>query len=897
MAETDEWNPDDDAVWRETVPGSEPGKLRTISVRHPTYPFPKSGHKIYNLSELTPLAYSYLRKVRHIFDLPATLFNDGDMAFAERTFPHIPLVWLPVDADDLKAPLASFVVHHFGSLPKDPIERDRTVVLLAVQSGNSRDPERALGSRVGIRIVEHLDGGSQPPWNVRITSAVCSADAAVAINADAGLLGAFLSETINSDGFKIALKSSLATSIGLELRDELWLDGIRILDAPKPAEPDTQPKASLVVFANVRRPSRIAGDAAYTLTANVSVSTGPNDGRPAIWVDSVDRVPLHAHATSADLFPQDPASMAGLSKVIDARPNRSPERMQCFRLPLKLSGLAPPGTRLVDDQGQVEVRQSKLVVAAANEEAAEYVPASSAVSHDRTNAFAALSGYFHARELFDKMRKFGLQPKQYFRLAALPLLVRYRAAINQGLGRSDDRRHRRRRDSITQNAQVDYDPPGADFNTPGATSLNQLQVRFALADLKRTWSRREPLGLTADERWSWHEYGHVLLAASTGELELRFAHSVGDALAAIQCDPLSKLALDKNGKLAPEQRSRMFTFPWASLGRYHQRSVYLGWSWNGTYHRQWRLRSAADSRRHKGYDSEQILSTTLFRLYRALGGDTVRDDGTSYPDPDVRTAAADYTTYLIMRAVSLLGPAKWVPIETPDQFVSVLIDADIGTSSFHQQAPLADRVGGTAHKVVRWAFEAQGLYATTDPLAIVDAPGKPPAVDIFIDNLRPDSEGEYSRGGYMPVSLDWSSSQPLWHAHHDAVQIRQDEVTVVVHNRGQKAAEQVVLRIWYREWPQADPIPPRWGSTTPPWTSIAVSSAATIAPRGNRSFGPFNGVPTAPGRYLVLAEATCPADRANTDPATMLPCATHSTSIADLVAGDNNLGLRVLTIR
>jgi hypothetical protein len=44
---------------------------------------------------------------------------------------------------------------------------------------------------------------------------------------------------------------------------------------------------------------------------------------------------------------------------------------------------------------------------------------------------------------------------------------------------------------------------------------------------------------------------------------------------------------------------------------------------------------------------------------------------------------------------------------------------------------------------------------------------------------------------------------------------------------------------------------------------------------------------------LILAAATCPADPANTDAATGLPCSMHETPIVDLVAGDNNLGLRL----
>ena len=48
--------------------------------------------------------------------------------------------------------------------------------------------------------------------------------------------------------------------------------------------------------------------------------------------------------------------------------------------------------------------------------------------------------------------------------------------------------------------------------------------------------------------------------------------------------------------------------------------------------------------------------------------------------------------------------------------------------------------------------------------------------------------------------------------------------------------------------------------------------------------------------YFVFAVATCDADRANIDPASGQHCATLGAPVIDLVANDNNLGLRVLTI-
>ena len=65
------------------------------------------------------------------------------------------------------------------------------------------------------------------------------------------------------------------------------------------------------------------------------------------------------------------------------------------------------------------------------------------------------------------------------------------------------------------------------------------------------------------------------------------------------------------------------------------------------------------------------------------------------------------------------------------------------------------------HKVVRWAFEAQGLYRS-----FTNAPGYPPPVDIFIESLRPTTDLvsgtlDYGKGSYVPVSLQWDLGQKV----------------------------------------------------------------------------------------------------------------------------------------
>ncbi len=84
--------------------------------------------------------------------------------------------------------------------------------------------------------------------------------------------------------------------------------------------------------------------------------------------------------------------------------------------------------------------------------------------------------------------------------------------------------------------------------------------------------------------------------------------------------------------------------------------------------------------RRKAYWSEQILSSSLFRLYRCIGGDTTLVTSPSTPDLHARRSASHYCVYLIMRAIQILGTSLAVPANDPDQFVSALIDTDVNTA-------------------------------------------------------------------------------------------------------------------------------------------------------------------------------------------------------------------------
>jgi hypothetical protein len=884
------------AIRREDAPGT----TRAITLHHPNYPYegPGAGGTIPDddTDTLIGWAATYLRKVSPLLGLNAALglsdiFEPASSQFAAA----VRLAWLPVHGvEGEPAPLnRSFWVTRY---PENSTTRlDRTAVIMAVQSWKANSVDLMLGSRLGIRIIAHVAPGP-PPSKAQITSVACSIGLVDALALDVTVTDPFLNTFYTDVAARSAQKSLIREIAGFDDDHPIFYDGLRVVQA-------SSSEATLDLYLTVLpRPDEPEAPS-YAVIARRIVG-GPNDGQYL----KVEKWPLVAHSSipePAKVFTSDLASEEGIGKLIDCRPNRSPQRLAKY---VKIRGLS--GTTfgfsivLEDNLKQAAVKRSRITDESADETLNQAV-IPFFVFHPRDNWFAATSAYQHAlglqpstgltRGLFDTLNAYGLLPVEYFRFATLPLHVRHRGRIKWG------------KDGKVVNAQVDFEGLTGDLiaNPTPAVPL-PIEVKYGLADVKRTGSRRQALGISADPRWCWHEAGHVLLAAATGALQFRFAHSAGDALAAILSDPESMLATHR--------RMRGLTFPWVYIHRRHDRSVFRGWGWCGRYHRQAFFTTDVHSYPRKGYQSEQILSSTLFRLYRALGGDTVLTSGA--PDPAFRRRAADYTAYLIMKTIKFMPQAFLSPLETPKQLMFAIRDADLSTlpASF---GPLAQRVGGWAHKVVRWAFEAHGLDATSDPLEVVDAPGKPDDPDIFINDLRYDSEGSFPRGGYMPVSLDWQSvlnppsvgepaptvlpnppNPPLWHATANAIQVVGNTVTVEVSSRGPSPAAGVTVQVWWIEWPTTQPDPPAWNNGS--WKPLGTIGPTTVQPWPTRTtFGPFSAtgpfdLPTAPSgrRLLIVATVTCSADPANTDASPAVPCSTLPTPIVDLVAGDNNIGLR-----
>lgn len=520
----------------------------------------------------------------------------------------------------------------------------------------------------------------------------------------------------------------------------------------------------------------------------------------------------------------------------------------------------------------------------------------------RSNEFSALSAYYNCLDFFDRLQHYGMVPDEFVTRAEPELHVHYRYGVAPGPGK----------DGRTVNAQVAYDCKKDE------EALPRIQMNLALAELSR-WDRpiqpdgerkwAEPLGIATDTRWILHELGHYLLAARLGRLEFEFCHSAGDAMAAIACDPASRLADPRNGVA---ESFRGITYPFVFSTRRHDRSPTLGWAWYGELNRSVLENPPQGCDDLKGYLTEQILSTTLFRLYRALGGDSMNGDA---PDTYLRERASFLTLYLLVRGIQSFAQSP-----TKAEMLELAME-DMGSlqGSVLAMAP-APGVGlsdtwkaGLTHKVVRWAFETQGMFVA-NVSATRNGPGLPPSVDVYIADRRPGREMlngswfDYGPGSYCPVSLDWTEGA-LWQM--------SDEITIG--NRGTDDAPGSTLRVWVGlvvnaqdDWGLDAHM--HWFPTLGPFAVNGIDAGASRAFRLNDAAqGALEAVIA---EAQALAETTLPAngtahivvlyelsnifDPANTDPQRNLDVAVENKNdlpdtaraLTDLVANDNNLGLR-----
>jgi hypothetical protein len=270
------------------------------------------------------------------------------------------------------------------------------------------------------------------------------------------------------------------------------------------------------------------------------------------------------------------------------------------------------------------------------------------------------------------------------------------------------------------------------------------------------------------------------------------------------------------------------------------------------------------------YGSEQILATTLFRVYCSIGGDSA--------DPDSRRFASRMMLYLILRAIGTLTPAT-----NPDNalgFADALMAADLLDWTSEEV------FGGAYHKVIRWSFEKQGLYQAQGTPTPVMTAGEPPDVDVFIDD---------GRGGEYQFQPDYHNNPSVWNrraadggdAHEEPTAGVTNFAYVRIRNRGTREASNVRVR-GFQHRPGGATL---WPTDFQP-LATAELPAGSLAPRGAQEtvVGSFTWVPNedAQGRDSLLMVVSADGDRSNVNHFTA------ATPVPEwrLVPNDNNLGLR-----
>jgi hypothetical protein len=343
----------------------------------------------------------------------------------------------------------------------------------------------------------------------------------------------------------------------------------------------------------------------------------------------------HAHSqkvsATGSVFLSDPVTQTG--KPFQAGSPRG--KLNALRTRVILRGL----TQAEETEAALPLR-GEFIELIGTEKLHAAVPAETAPFHFdyscHTSAFAAVSAYYHCDNFFRLMQSLDIDVQAYFANTSFPIQVEFYGSPTTGMAL-----------------------------TSGNDSRNGLSgFCFGIAQSGVT------IGMAADPRIILHEFGHALIWNSIGQPHFNFAHSIGDSLAAILSDPESH---------APD---RFLTFPFlaasnpANYGdRRHDRH---DWHWGSSYD-------------DGNYGSEQILSTTLFRLYLRAGGDA--------PNADTRQATARYLLRVILNA--LKNHASH--LQRPEDLMHALIAADAAIHFFE------GRQGGNLAPLIRQSFAIQGL--------------------------------------------------------------------------------------------------------------------------------------------------------------------------------------------
>lgn len=440
-----------------------------------------------------------------------------------------------------------------------------------------------------------------------------------------------------------------------------------------------------------------------------------------------------------------------------------------------------------------------------------------------SNDFGAVNAYYNCDRLFRLLEDFGINVSNYFDGTSFPVSIDHRVRFSQN--------------GVPTANTVNARAPGASMPP------RSLGFQFALAALNTS------VGMASDWRVVLHEFGHALLWDNVGSPNFRFAHSAGDALAAI---------LNDVGNRSP----RGITFPWVTIGRSHLRPV-SSWAWYGTRYNPF---GAGDD---AGYVAEEILSSTLFRMYQAVGGDSSNRSEQEF--------AAAYVAFLIIKSIGLMSPAN--NPARPEGYADLLMQADTGTFMYRGMK----KEIGVLRKVIRWAFEMQGAYR--QPPSFGEAPtnqiGNPPQVDVFVNDGR---DGDFSFSETLESMDIWNRQQSDAGTVNQAPVAGQENFAFVrVSNRGLSQASEVGVRAFQSSVPTDQVWPVDWQ----PLTDASLAVADSILPGNSVVVGPFRWTPNSMQATLLMS-VSASGDQSN------LSRFTSENPISNrlLVSLDNNLAQR-----
>lgn len=513
--------------------------------------------------------------------------------------------------------------------------------------------------------------------------------------------------------------------------------------------------------------------------------------------------PLIEMMATGYVYDRDPLTTTGDVSIV---PSASTAVLNGPRTPRSLATAVPP-----DLSGQyVELQEICPIVAPP--------PTSGTDKFDYdadTDDFSAVNAYYHCDGVFRMVEEMGFDMSSYFDGTQFPVAVDHRGSF------------------ACVNAAAWSNGVGLDQFTYGLVEAGS------------------PVGIATDVRVVLHEFGHAILFDNVHSGNLGFAHSCGDSLAAVLCDP---------GSMAPD---RFLTFPWiTAIPRRHDRDLASGWAWGGVND-------------IGGYESEQILSTSHFRAYRVLGGD--------HPDSCEQEWAARYLAFLMIHAVGTFTPAS--NPNNPESWSERLQICDRVTEVFEGHP------GGAVHKVVRWAFEKQGAYQPVGAPTPVVTPGDPPRFDVYINDGR---DGEYD------FTLDWCHTKDIWNricpdeypAHQLPIPGVKNYAYVIVRNRGTEVISGGAVSAYHKRDDACcdccdDCADLTWPDDFLPMITEVISYPS-IPPGDYAMVGPFVWKPK-PGDCMLMAA------EAKGDPSNISLIDKGQTLLTKrLVPFDNNIALRCI---